>query len=248
MTKERTMRVVVLSDIHANLAALNAVLEEVGAFDVLWCLGDIVGYGPEPNECVARLSALPHVAVLGNHDGAALGLVDVEDFNEDARQACLWTSAQLTPVARAYLEALPTTHQEGAYTLVHGSPRAPLHEYLLHPSLAEASFAQMQTSLCLVGHTHVPVIFRQVRAANAVQTLLAPEGEAVQLDEERYIINPGGVGQPRDGDPRAAYLILDSEERVFMQGRVAYDVAQTQAKMRAAGLPPRLSARLSHGW
>ncbi len=241
------MRVLVISDVHANLAALEAVLADAGHWDVIWSLGDIVGYGPEPNECIARLSAEKHLAIAGNHDWAVLGKLELEDFNHDARRAILWTREQLNPLSLAYLQALSEVLVEGDFTLAHGSPRSPIWEYLLSPGAAKANFDYFQTSVCLVGHTHIPVRFRDL-PGNLCQVILPQEGETIPLGQEREIINPGSVGQPRDGDPRAAYLLLDTEQRTFEHRRVGYDIAETQRKMRAVELPKRLILRLEVGW
>ena len=242
------MRVLVISDIHSNLEALNAVLAEVGDFDMIWSLGDIVGYGPKPNECIARLNGFTHLAIPGNHDWGVLGRLDLSDFNADARQANKWTREQLTPESRAYLEALPETVVEGDFTLAHGSPRHPVWEYLFDANRAKLSFAYFETTICLVGHTHVPIIFRDLADSKQCQTVRPMEGVRIALDEARYIINPGSVGQPRDGDPRAACVLIDTETREFEHLRVSYNIAETQLKMRTVGLPHRLGARLDFGW
>ena len=242
------MRILVITDVHANLEALDAVLGDAGEFDVLWSLGDVVGYGPEPNECIERIKDLNHVAIPGNHDWGVLGKLDLEDFNEDARRANLWTREQLCPGARSYLQALEQTAVVGDYTLAHGSPRHPIWEYIFYPSSAETSLRYFDTPICLVGHTHVPAIFRDPGEGAAVQVISPPISRPVRLDEARYIINPGSVGQPRDADPRAAYLLLDTEENMLEHRRVSYDVSATQRKMRALGMSPRLAARLEFGW
>jgi len=242
------MHILILSDIHANLAALEAVLAHAGQYDVLWLLGDIVGYGPDPNACIECLAAREHVAIAGNHDWAVLGKVDLAEFNGDARQANLWTQEQLTPSSLAYLEALPEMRVRDGFTLAHGSPRAPIWEYLIYSNVAKASFAHLTTPICLVGHTHLPVIFRDVPGTPQCQAVHPPEDTPLILDDEHYIINPGSVGQPRDGDARAAYAVLDTETHTIIYRRVAYDIAETQQKMRAVGLPRRNIERLSVGW
>ncbi len=154
------MRILVISDIHANLDAFDAVLQDArGQWDYVWCLGDVVGYGPDPNDCVERLRELPHLCLAGNHDWAALGRLDLSTFNSDARAAVTWTSAALRPAGRRWLEALPTTFVVGDYTLAHGSPREPIWEYILEPQVAALNFSHFETSFCLVGHTHQPVIY-----------------------------------------------------------------------------------------
>jgi len=246
---EITMRILIVSDIHANLAAFEAVLADAGAVDAVLCLGDIVGYGPDPNECIARLRALnPIVSLSGNHDWATLGKLDVEDFNGDAQKAIRWTQAVLTPEHRVYLAGLPPNGQLGDFTLAHASPRYPVWEYILDTVTAAENFEHFNTPYCLVGHTHAASIFQQI-GANGNCDLLVPEyGVSLELGEQRLILNPGSVGQPRDADPRAAYAILDDAAHTWEARRVAYPIEQTQARMREAGLPRRLIARLSYGW
>jgi len=240
------MRYLVLSDIHSNLAALEAVLAEAGEVDQVWCLGDVVGYGPDPNECVERISSLPHLCVVGNHDWGTLGKLDLNDFNAYARRACLWNREQLSAENREYLDSLDELIVEGDFTLVHGSPRSPIWEYVMSPGEAAHSFAFFDTPYCLVGHTHVPGIF--VERSASCEAVLVQEGRPMPLGRERMIINPGGVGQPRDGDPRAAYLILDTDSMTVEHRRVEYPIEVTQEKMRKAGLPRRLIDRLDYGW
>ena len=243
------MRILVLSDIHANLAAFDAVLAHAGSFDRVWCLGDIVGYGPDPNECVERVRELRRYQCLaGNHDWAALGKLDLSDFNTDARLAALWTRQQLTPDNRAFLEARleQIGPLEERYTLVHGSPRYPIWEYILDEAIAAENFPYFSTQVCLVGHTHVPVIYAETPAG--VRALRPPLDKPHPLGDQRLIINPGSVGQPRDGDPRASYLLLDMDAGTVTYRRVDYPIEATQEKMAAVGLPPRIIARLEYGW
>src|SRR5512136_177492 len=155
------MRYLVISDIHANLAALDAVIANAGTFDRIWCLGDLTGYGPEPNECLARLREYPLTSLAGNHDWAVLGRLDLEGFNLEARAACVWTRMRLTPENKAFLKSLPTRLEEAGYTLVHASPSEPVGEYVLDALTAEYNFAHFQTHVCLIGHTHWPVAFLQ---------------------------------------------------------------------------------------
>lgn len=242
------MRVLVVTDIHANLDAFDAVLRDAGAFDAIWSLGDIVGYGPQPNECIDRLLEYDHVAIAGNHDWGALGKLDLAEFNVDARQANLWTRERLTPRSWSFLDALPEVLVVEGVTLAHGSPRHPIWEYLIYTSVACQSFSHFDTGLCLVGHTHVPAIFVGPGSEDGCRAAQPLVGTPVELGEERYIVNPGGVGQPRDGDPRAAYLVLDTDRGTIEHRRVPYDIAATQKKMRAVELPPRIIARLEYGW
>ena len=242
------MRVLIVSDIHGNLDALEAVLGDAGGFDQIWSLGDVVGYGPQPNECISRLCDLPHVAVPGNHDWGVLGRLGLDEFNPEARQANAWTRWQLCPESMSYLDELEPTRVECECTLAHGSPRDAVREYLFRPDVAQESFSFFSTSTCFVGHTHVPVVFRLERDDEVCEAIALPERQPVRLDTARYIVNPGSVGQPRDSDPRAAYLLLDVEERMVEQRRVAYDIDAVQHAMRAARLPRRLSMRLAFGW
>ena len=243
------MRYAILGDIHSNLTAFEAVLRDVdgrGSFDKIWCLGDVVGYGPDPNECIERLRQFEHVCVAGNHDWAAIGKMDIADFNPVAAQACRWTAQQLTAENIDYLQNLPLSICQDDFTLVHGSPREPIWEYLLSIEGAQENFAHFETVYCLVGHSHVPLIFELVD--DKVVYRMFPKGANLELGEIRMIINPGGVGQPRDGDPRASYALYDAEARTVHHYRVEYDIPATQKKMEEQGLPTPLILRLSVGW
>lgn len=243
------MRILIISDIHGNLAALEAVLEAVNAqgYDRVWCLGDTVGYGPHPNECVTEVQNMEALCIAGNHDWAALDKISLEDFNRDAQKATLWTRDQLTPESVSYLEKQPEVRVEGNFTLAHGSPRHPIWEYIQLPSVAAANFAYFETPYCLVGHSHVPVIFRALDEHRS-DMFFPPLDVPLILGEERLIINPGSVGQPRDGDPRASYMLWDEEAGTLQFHRVEYPIGRTQKRMMEAGLPPRLAARLAFGW
>jgi predicted phosphodiesterase len=260
------MRCAILSDVHGNLEALEAVLADAGSVDQLWCIGDLVGYGPQPNECVALLRARGALCVAGNHDWAAIGKMDTADFNPEATEAAVWTGAQLSAENRAYLTELPEQVQAGAageFTLVHGSPRDSIWEYLTHISVARLNFDYFQTPYCLVGHTHVPLVFQRPLPQDSPPnylTIVPADGTPLVLGGHRLIVNPGSVGQPRDGNPQAAYMIYESSEQKPRGGgppareatltlhRVPYPVTAVQDKMRAAGLPPRLVMRLTYGW
>ncbi|RLC90975.1 MAG: metallophosphoesterase [Chloroflexi bacterium] len=241
------MRYLIISDIHANLAALEAVLDDAPPFDEIWCLGDLVGYGPDPNECVERIQDFPHISLVGNHDWAAVGRLDLSSFNTDARIANAWTQSELTPAAREYLSGLPTHLEHDGFYLAHASPREPVWEYILDASLAYANFAYFSTPICLVGHTHIPIIFELDEKRQRCETLIPPFPGSLVLGPHRMIINPGSVGQPRDGDPRASYAILDTQEMTWEFRRIAYPVEITQERMRARGLPRRLIERLGMG-
>ncbi|MFN4293860.1 MAG: metallophosphoesterase family protein [Thermoflexales bacterium] len=246
------MRCLIISDIHANLAAFEAVLQDAAKrrlrFDIVWCLGDIVGYGPDPNECIDLLRSLLHVCLAGNHDWAVLGKLGVETFHESAAFVVKWTQAHLTRENLNYLRARPEQDVEGDYLLAHASPREPIWEYVLDVSVAEENFGYMPTAHALIGHTHVPAIFVKDSGTLAVHAITPTPNIPLALKPNcNYIINPGSVGQPRDGDPRAAYALLDTEKLTWTPYRVEYSIKRTQEKMRAAGFPDRLIERLSHG-
>lgn len=240
----------ILSDIHSNLEALRAVLEDArgqGAGEI-WCLGDTVGYGGNPNECLELLSAAGALLVAGNHDWAAVGKLGVEWFNPDAATAALWTGRQLSEPHRRLLEGLPLRERRGDFSLAHGSPREPLWEYLTSSWVARPSFDHFDTPYCLVGHTHLPAVFAYDSRRDYCQMRDFPAEEPLSLGDERLIINPGSVGQPRNGDPLASYALLEEGKGWLLRRRVAYDVETAQRRIREAGLPPRLWQRLSYGW
>jgi predicted phosphodiesterase len=245
------MRLLIISDIHANLTAFETVLADAkGEWDEIWCLGDVIGYGPDPNECAALLCQYDHVSLSGNHDWAVLDKLDITTFNHEARQAISWTQDAITEETRDYLKDLPPMAiAPPHFTLAHASPRHPVWEYILEAVTAAENFNYFETSFCLVGHTHTPIIFEQT--AQNVTHHLPIYGHALsleQFDGHRLIINPGSVGQPRDSDPRAAYALLDLDELTWEHRRVPYDIASVQARMRKHGLPERLAMRLEFGW
>ncbi len=238
------MRLAVLSDIHANLTALDAVRADLPPVDQIWVLGDTVGYGPRPNEVIAALQAMGARSVLGNHDGAAIGTVDPGDFNPDAHAAINWTAGALDDNARAYLATLPEIRRDGDLTAVHGSPRDPIWEYIVSTAVAAANLDAFDTRWGLFGHTHYPVVY--LAGNHGVEAVVGTDGEEVTLDH-RALINPGSVGQPRDGNPAASYLVLDTDAGRAAYRRVAYDIEATQRQMLELGLPARLAERLSYG-
>ena len=275
------MRALILSDIHANLEALDAVLADAaahGGYHAVWCLGDLVGYGADPAPCLARLRTLPLsddnngnalIAIAGNHDHAVTGQLNPDLFNGAARAAALWTAQQLTADELTYLAGLPEIAQSGNFTMAHGSLRDPILEYLISEPAALATFARLQTPFCLVGHSHYSLVWHEARNADTASTdngrpfvdMLDPT-QPLHLDtQQRLIINPGSVGQPRDGDWRASYLLFDDNAAdadadggndntsagVIYHRRVEYDIATAQAKIRRAGLPESLAARLAEG-
>ena len=240
------MRIAVLSDVHGNLPALEAVLEALKPYDAVWQLGDIVGYGPQPDEVVARLAVEKAVGVRGNHDSAAIGELGTDAFNDDARFAVEWTAERIAPETKRWLSELPLRTIDQPFTLVHGSPRDPTWEYVFSAGIARANLSEFDTRHCLVGHTHVPLVFRE-RKTGGVETTIAKPNSRLKLDGARTIVNPGSVGQPRDGDPRASAMILDTETKSVEWRRVEYPVDRTQKLMVDLQLPPRLIARLQFG-
>ncbi|MGB2875984.1 MAG: metallophosphoesterase family protein [Gaiellaceae bacterium] len=241
-------RVAVISDVHANWHALEAVLAEVDAErpDEIWCLGDLVGYGPRPNPCCLAVRKRAALCLAGNHDLGVLGALDLGEFAPDAVVSAEWTREVLTAEARAYLETLrPKAHRDGV-ELFHASPRDPVWEYVLSFEAVEAAFGLTEEPLVLVGHSHVPLALAQVDGSLAGG--LAPAGTVAELRAGmRLLLNPGSVGQPRDGDSRAAWLLLDFGAGRATFRRVAYPVERTQAEIRERGLPDALAERLARG-
>ncbi len=242
------MRVAVISDIHANLHSLDSVLAEIDSEEVeaVWCLGDLVGYGPRPNECCAAVRERADLCLVGNHDLLALGKgVAEDDFNPDAAAAGHWTRTVLDEGSRRFLDGLePQARTDGA-ELFHASPRDPVWEYVLSGEAAFTALALTSAPLVLVGHSHVPLAI--VLAGDTLAGGLAPAETEVDLAEGRWLVNPGSVGQPRDSDPRAAWLLLDLETRRASFRRVAYPIERTQEEMRERGLPEPLASRLASG-
>jgi predicted phosphodiesterase len=243
------MRVLVISDIHANLTALEAVLADAGQVDETWCLGDVVGYGPDPNEVVERLRDLPNLScVLGNHDVAVLGQMDYAVFNTEARKSLLWQKKSVTPANLFYLESLPKeTLIRANVTLAHGSPRDPVWEYILNTLVARLNFDAFKTPYCMVGHSHIQCMFQLDTIKDRISLDVPRPGELRHLNP-RAILNPGSVGQPRDRDPRSAFAIYDTESFIWQPRRVKYDVEAVQKRIRAAGLPDKHALRLAEGW
>ncbi|HEY7270472.1 MAG TPA: metallophosphoesterase family protein [Dehalococcoidia bacterium] len=243
------MRVLVVADVHSNLSAFEAVISDAEAtapIDTIWVLGDLVGYGPEPGACIALLRKHRHIAVAGNHDRAAAGMLATDDFNEYAAAAAAWTAEALTQEEREFLAALPETAVHEEFTLVHGSLRDPVWEYLLSTAAAAEHLALQTTRYGFIGHSHLQLSFVEHERGRPRGTLQA-SGDEVQLAQHRLIANPGGLGQPRDGDPRTAYALLDTSTMRLAFKRIEYDIARTQKRMQAAGLPYYLIERLARG-
>lgn len=246
------MRYLILSDIHGNQEALSAVLEEArrDGFDAIVCLGDVVGYGADPNPVVEWVKKNCQATVRGNHDKASVGLENLEWFNPAARASAMWTRSVLTPANQEWLRQLPRGPVEvGGFQILHGSP-VDEDEYLLHPTEVAQLVGYLDARVSFFGHTHVQGGFRILR--NTVKTIPAVgwgadrEELTLELDSE-YLINPGSVGQPRDRDPRAAWALYNPEERLVVFRRVEYDVTVASAKIVEAGLPGILAQRLHSG-
>ena len=254
--------ILIISDLHANLAALQAVvadfITQAGQPSAIWCMGDIVDYGAEPNEIIAMLQEYPTICVAGNHELAILGQEELALFNPDARKSVIWTQQHLTAASLDYLRGLPRTitvaTDNADFTLAHGSPRDPAWEYVLESEEAADNFLVMETTHGLIGHSHLPIYFKMIQLDNkhaGVGRALGEHDDVLKVGDyhtrERLLVNPGGLGQPRNGDPRASYIIYDVESATMRYRRVAYDIKATQAKIRAAKLPERFAKRLEQG-
>jgi diadenosine tetraphosphatase ApaH/serine/threonine PP2A family protein phosphatase len=213
--------------------------------DAIWCLGDTVGYGARPNDCCALVEAMMDLCLAGNHDLVVSGVIDIEEFNHDAATAARWSRDVLSERSRAWLNSLEPSAIAAGLELYHASPRDPVWEYVLSEYVALASLNMTEAPVVLVGHSHVALALGLVEGK--LVGGLAPEGSGIDFAEHRWLLNPGSVGQPRDGDPRAAYLELDLDSRTAEFRRVEYDIAGTQREIREAGLPEGLAARLALG-
>ncbi len=244
------MRFGIFSDVHSNLEALDAVLarfkkERIQSFI---CLGDIVGYGPNPNECIQKIISLKKVQVIaGSHDYAVVGLKELTWFNDLASRSLVWTKRHLTEENRNFLMRLPRLIDHSLFTLAHGSPRDPIDEYLLTPRQYLDNVEYFKTAVCFIGHTHLPCVF-YANSLGIIQHKPLADGEVFKIDSLGHtIVNVGSVGQPRDGDPRATGAIYDSETHEVTLIRCAYNIEAVQEKMRRASLPLYLIERLSYG-
>jgi diadenosine tetraphosphatase ApaH/serine/threonine PP2A family protein phosphatase len=245
------LRVAVLSDIHSNRQALEAVLaavEETGV-DQSWCLGDMVGYGADPDACTALVRERCDTCLVGNHDLAVLGALDISTFSEGAAAAVEWTRENVSEETLGFLAELEPTASQAGVGLFHASPRDPVWEYVLSTDQAEAGFEAQEERVGLIGHSHIALFF--VRSPGArpghAQGAQAEGGLEIELPEGQWLLNPGSVGQPRDSDPRAAWLELDTDAWTARWHRVEYDIAAAATAIRAAGLPPALADRLEVG-
>ncbi|MEO5576286.1 MAG: metallophosphoesterase family protein [Gaiellaceae bacterium] len=240
------MRVAVLSDVHANLHAIEAVLAEVDAdgFDAIWFLGDLVGYGPRPNECAALLQERAAICLAGNHDLVVLGKIPIRAFAGEAAAAARWTQTVLDDTARSFLNSLQPQATAPGAELFHGSPRDPVWDYVISDESAATALALTEAPLVLVGHSHVAL---EISNGEVLRGNPASAGTRLELGRMRRLLNPGSVGQPRDGDPRAAWLEIDNATARATFRRTDYPVERTQTEMRERGLPEALAARLAHG-
>jgi diadenosine tetraphosphatase ApaH/serine/threonine PP2A family protein phosphatase len=243
------MRVLVISDIHANYTALEAVLKDAGQVDETWCLGDLVGYGPDPNAVVEEVRDSVHLTcILGNHDMAAIGKMPLEAFNGDARRSLEYHEKVLTASNMDFMRSLSANVKvRGETTLAHGSPRDPLWEYILNALSARVNFEHFDTPWCFVGHSHIQCVFTLDEETDRVTVNQTKADETTKL-RPKLILNPGSVGQPRDRDPRAAYAIYDTEARTWTSRRVAYNIPEVQERIREAGLPAKHATRIAEGW
>ncbi len=243
------MRILVISDIHANYTALETVLKDAGQVDAVWCLGDLVGYGPDPNLVVETIRQQPGLLCLkGNHDAAVSSDMDLSTFNGDARTSLVWQRRVLTTENLEFLRLLPAFTKHENVTLSHGSPRDPLWEYILNTFVARINFEFFDTPLCFVGHSHIQSAYLRDPESPYIQPVILRPGQTQSLRRGRWILNPGSVGQPRDRDPRAAYAIFDPEALTWEPRRVVYDIAEVQERIRKLGLPIKHALRLAEGW
>lgn len=233
------MKYAIFSDIHSNIDAMEAVLSELAKenIDKYICCGDIVGYGPNPNECIDRLKNA--IIVAGNHDRAAIGMMDISQFNDRAKAAIQWTASSITEENKSFLASLPEKIEGENLTIVHGSPRDPINEYLLDMFSMSDNLGFFESQICFVGHSHHPFVYSDKGGITKVQS-----GETAKITA-KTIINVGSVGQPRDGDNRACYTILEGDQIKFF--RCEYDIESVQKKMMEQNLPESLIARLPRG-
>lgn len=247
-TETDTRRIALISDIHGNLPAFQAVLaavKEEGA-DEIWCLGDLVGYGAQPNECVELAAESVQLCLIGNHDLVVIDRLDISDFSPNAAVAAQWTKEQLADGPRAYLEKLQPEDRTQAIGLYHGSPRDPIWEYVLSSMAASECIDEMDNRVGAVGHSHVALAFWR-KGGSATAGAPSEAGTQLDLSSERWLINPGSVGQPRDGDPRASWALVDLGSWIATWHRVEYPIDQAADAIRAAALPKQLADRLYYG-
>jgi predicted phosphodiesterase len=242
------MRVAICSDIHGNRHGFEAVIAaaEEGGADQLWCLGDLVGYGAEPDACVALAARHCSICLAGNHDLAVAGVISMEEFSRGAALAARWTAEVISDDTRAYLLSLKPEGTRLGIGLFHASPRDPVWEYVLSGLTAELCLDATDYRVSFIGHSHVALSFDRPEGEPASGSTRR-EGTSLDVAEGEWLVNPGSTGQPRDGDPRAAWLVLDTDARTVTWRRADYDIAGAQAAIRRARLPDSLAERLAHG-
>jgi len=242
------LRIAILTDVHGNRPAFEAIVaaaEQAGA-DQVWCLGDLVGYGAEPDACVELAEKHCDICLAGNHDLAVVEVLSLDEFSRGARIAAEWTRDTISEATREFLLALSPEGSGEGYGLFHASPRDPVWEYVLSGLTAELCFDATDFRVSFIGHSHVALSFHRPDGQPAAGSTRRA-GDVMDVTTGEWLINPGGAGQPRDGDPRAAWLLLDTEEGVAMWCRAEYDIPAAQAAIRAARLPDSLAERLQHG-
>jgi len=242
------VRIAIVSDIHGNRQALEAVLDQIAAAecDAIWCLGDLVGYGADPDVCVELVREHAEICLAGNHDLAVIGALSIDDFSDAAHQAAEWTRATISAETRAFLETLEPADETQAVALYHASPRDPVWEYVLSPLQAELGFEVQSRRIAIVGHTHVALAFHRFEGADTTGETRHAD-ETLDLSTGHWLVNPGSVGQPRDGDARAAWMELDTEAWTAAYRRVEYDIDGAAMAIRGARLPETLAERLRFG-
>jgi predicted phosphodiesterase len=243
------MDVAVISDIHANRHALEAVLSEIdeGGVDEIWCLGDAVGYGAHPAECLTLLEERCSVFLVGNHDLAAVGEIDIATFSPGAARAALWTREHLGQAELDLMRSLSPSASRGEIGFYHASPRDPVWEYVIETERAEENLNEQKERIALIGHSHIALYFTRIEEMARTTSVLASHGAQIEMTRGQWLVNPGSVGQPRDGDPRAAWLSLDTETLKAEYHRVEYPIEEAAEAIREAGLPSHLADRLFQG-
>ena len=242
------MRTAIISDIHGNRQAFEAVLDaiEASTCEQIWCLGDLVGYGADPNACVELAQQHAAICLAGNHDLGVCGVLPLEQFSRGAALAAGWTRRTISPGTREFLEGLEPAKLDEEVGLYHASPRDPIWEYVLSPLQAELCLDVQPHRVCLIGHSHVALSFSRSEGVAATGETRSAD-EELDLEGGEWLINPGSVGQPRDGDPRSAWLELDFQQGSAIYRRIEYDIAGAAAAIRAAHLPDSLADRLAYG-
>jgi predicted phosphodiesterase len=242
------MQIAIVSDVHGNRHAFEAVIADAEAAnaDEMWCLGDLVGYGADPDACVTLAERHCTICLAGNHDLGVVGVLSLEDFSRGARIAADWTAETISEDTKEFLLALTPSGEAHGYGLFHASPRDPIWEYVLSGLTAELCFDSTDYRVSFIGHSHVALSFNRP-AGEPTTGSTRREGDVLDLSEGEWLLNPGGAGQPRDGDPRAAWLMLDTEKNTAHWRRTEYDISAAQASIRAARLPDSLAERLQYG-